>query len=301
LRTIDSVPRIEFDDDKLTWMANVSYDLTENAMVFATASTGFKSGGFNSDGANRIIPRVFNSEEVKNYELGIKSYLFENRMIANVTVFKTEIDNFQDRQFDGVNFLVQNVRQLTQDGVEVDIQMQASENYYGMIGFSYLDSEFDSFPNATALPAVIAGVPGDNPQDLTGQRNHFSPKFQVSAMGEWRDQLADTPYGWYLRGEFQHISSQNIGAETNQNPQSIQESYELVNARAAITGQDGQWEIAAFAKNLTNQGYCQTIFNQPIGTTIGLIDTDPSGTLGGMQRCILGTPRTYGMEAVFRF
>lgn len=301
LRTIDSVPNIEFDDDKLTWMANVSYDVTENAMIFATASTGFKSGGFNSDGANRVIPRVFNSEEVNNYELGIKSYLFENRMIANVTVFKTEIDNFQDRQFDGVNFLVQNVGQLTQDGVEVDIQMQPNENFYSMISFSYLDSEFDSFPTATALPAVIAGVPGDNPQDLTGQRNHFSPKFQVSAMGEWRDQLADTPYGWYLRGEFQHISSQNIGAETNQNPQSIQESYELVNARAAITGQDGQWEIAAFAKNLTNQGYCQTIFNQPIGTTIGLIDTDPSGTLGGMQRCILGTPRTYGMEAVFRF
>ncbi len=301
LRTIDSVPSIEFDDDKLTWMANVSYDVTENAMIFATASTGFKSGGFNSDGANRIIPRVFNSEEVNNYELGIKSYLFENRMIANVTVFKTEIDNFQDRQFDGVNFLVQNVGQLTQDGVEVDIQMQPNENFYGMIGFSYLDSEFDSFPNATALPAVIAGVSGDNPQDLTGQRNHFSPKLQISAMGEWRDQLADTPYGWYLRGEFQHVASQNIGAETNQNVQSIQESYELVNARAAITGQDEQWEIAAFAKNLTNEGYCQTIFNQPIGTTIGLVDTDPSGTLGGMQRCILGTPRTYGMEAVFRF
>ncbi len=301
LRTIDSVPNIAFDDDKLTWMANVSYDVTENAMIFATASTGFKSGGFNSDGANRIIPRVFNSEEVNNYELGIKSYLFDNRMIANVTVFKTEIENFQDRQFDGVNFIVQNVGQLTQDGVEIDIQIQPNENFYSMIGFSYLDSEFDNFPNATALPAVIAGVPGENPRNLTGQRNHFSPKFQLSAMGEWRDQLLDTPYGWYLRGEFQHISSQNIGAETNQNPQSIQNGYELVNARAGITGPDDQWEIAAFARNLTNEGYCQTIFNQPIGTTIGLIDDDPGGTLGGMQRCILGTPRTYGIEALFRF
>ena len=301
LRTIDSVPTLEFNDDKLTWMANVSYDATENIMVFATASSGFKSGGFNSDGANTVIPRTFDSEEVENYELGVKTLLFDNRLMANLTFFKTQIDNFQDRQFDGVNFRVQNVGKLTQDGVELDLRFQPNEKYTAIAGISFLDSGFDSFPNATALPAVIAVTPpGEDPQDqdLTGQRNHFSPKWQLSLISEWRDFFAESEYGWYLRGEFQHVSSQNIGAETNQNPQSIQAAYSTVNARGGITGGGENWEFAAFAKNITNEGYCQTVFNQPIGITLGLVDP---ATLGGMQRCVVGSPRTYGVEAIYRF
>jgi iron complex outermembrane receptor protein len=298
LRTIDVVPSLEFNDSKLTWFANVSYNVNDNVMVFATASTGFKSGGFNSDGANIVIPRIFNSEKVLNFEFGLKSFLFQNRMIANLTYFNSEIDNFQDRQFDGVNFIVQNDGKLTQQGVELDFQLQATENLFAMAGISYLDSNFDSFPNATALPGVIAGLPGDNPQDLTGERNHFSPKWQGSTMAEWRDNIANTSYGWYLRGEFQFVSSQNVGAETNQNPQSIQDGYELFNARLGITGNDEEWEVAVYGKNLGDKGYCQTVFNQPIGITLGLVDP---ATLGGMQRCVLGTPRTYGLEGVYRF
>ncbi|NIN35526.1 MAG: TonB-dependent receptor, partial [Gammaproteobacteria bacterium] len=119
LRTIDVAPDLQFDDDRLTWLANISYDINDNIMAFATASSGFKSGGFNSEGANVVIERIFLSEKVLNFEFGVKSFLFQNRMIANLTYFNTEIDNFQDRQFDGVNFIVQNTGKLTQQGFEL--------------------------------------------------------------------------------------------------------------------------------------------------------------------------------------
>lgn len=302
LRAIDSAPGLEFNETKLTWMGNVSYEISDNVMGFATVSTGFKSGGFNSDGANRVITRTFDSEEVINYELGIKSFLYESKLMANLTFFRTEIDNFQDRQFDGVNFIVQNVGLLIQDGFELDLQMQPNEHFYAIAGVSYLDSEFDSFPNATALPAIVASAQAVNaipaPQDLTGERNHFSPEWTFSLTSEWRDTIGDSGLGWFVRGEYQYVDDQNVGAETNQNPQSIQEAYDLVNARAGITGADATWEIAVFGKNITNEGYCQTIFNQPIGTTLGLVDPL---TLGGMQRCVLGAPQTYGIEASYRF
>jgi len=302
LRTIDNAPDLGFKENKVTWMANVSYDVSSNIMAFATFSTGFKSGGFNSDGANTVIPRIFESETVNNYELGIKSFLFQNRMIANLTFFRTDIDNFQDRQFDGVNFIVQNVGKLSQNGFELDLQAQPNENFFMVAGLSYLGSEFKSFPNATNLPAIVAAAQAVGatppPRDLAGERNHFSPKWQVSLMGEYRDRLGATGLGWFLRGEYQHTSSQNVGAETNQNPQSIQSAYDLVNARFGITGIDDRWEVAVFGRNLTDKGYCQTVFNQPIGTTLGLVDP---ATGGGMQRCVLGAPRTFGLEAGFNF
>ncbi len=302
LRAVDSAPALEFKDKELTWMLNVSYDVTDSVMGYATASTGFKSGGFNADGANRVIPRTFESETVNNYELGLKSSLFENRLVANLGIFRTGIDNFQDRQFDGVNFIVQNVGELIQDGIELDLLAQPNDNLYLAAGLSYLDSEFKSFPNATNLPAIVAAAQrlGQVPatQDLTGARNHFSPEWQVSLVSEWRDNFSDNGLGWFVRGEYQYVDEQNVGAETNQNPQSIQSAYDLVNVRAGLTGATENWELAVFGRNITDEGYCQTIFNQPIGTTLGLVDAT---TGGGMQRCVLGAPKTYGVEASYRF
>jgi iron complex outermembrane receptor protein len=72
----------------------------------------------------------------------------------------------------------------------------------------------------------------------------------------------------------------------------------LFNARGGLRGPGEKWEVSMFVRNAFNKHYCQTIFNQPIGTTLGLVDPT---TGGGMQRCVLGTPRTWGVEAAYSF
>ena len=172
-----------------------------------------------------------------------------------------------------------------------------------MIGVSLLDSEFDSFPNATNLPYFVSvaqatGTPVP-PRDLTGSANHFSPFWRFSLMAEWNGTVPiKENLGWYFRLEEQYTDDQNLGAETNNNPQTIQEAYHVVNARLGLRSQDDKWELAIFVKNAFDKGYCQTIYNQPIGTTIGLVDPL---TRGGMQRCVLGTPQTWGVEAAYSF
>jgi iron complex outermembrane receptor protein len=315
LRAAESAPDLKFDDNELTWMVNVSYFATDDIMLFGSYSTGFKSGGFNSEGANRpltVDERVFGSETVDNWELGMKSMWFDQRLVANLTWYHTEISDFQDRQFDGVNFIVQNAGQLTQQGIELDLQARPMEPLTLLLGVSYLDSEFDEFPNATNLPAIVAATQAMNrarlaaglpplpvpPQDLKGERNHFSPEWQLSLSAEWADALPNTNLGWFVRGEYQFVDDQNVGAETNANPQSIQRGYDLVNARIGLRGSESRWELSAFVRNAFDQEFCQTIFNQPIGTTLGLVD---AVSLGGMQRCVLGTPQTWGVEAAYRF
>lgn len=308
LRTAESDPNLSFQDDEVTWLLNVSYDLTDNIMAYGLYSTGYKTGGFNSEGfnSNAVLSgasRVFNSETVDNYEFGVKSRLFDNHMVANLSYYNTEISNFQDRQFDGVNFLVQNAGVLTQQGMELDIQAQPTDHFYAVIGVSLLNSNFDSFPNATNLPYFVSVAQATNtpipPRNLTGAANHFSPFFRFSLMGEWSGTVpVKKDLGWYFRLEEQYTDDQNLGAETNDNPQTIQKGYHVVNARLGIRSQNDKWELAAFVKNAFDKGYCQTIYNQPIGTTIGLVDPV---TKGGMQRCVLGTPRVWGVEATYSF
>ena len=308
LRTAENDPSLSFQDDEVTWLFNASYDVTDNIMAYGLYSTGYKTGGFNSEGfnSNAVLSgasRIFNSETVDNYEFGVKSRLFDNHLVANLSYYNTEISNFQDRQFDGVNFLVQNAGVLTQQGMELDIHAQPTDHFYAVIGVSLLDSNFDSFPNATNLPYFVSVAQATNtpipPRNLTGAANHFSPFWRFSLMGEWSGTVpVKKDLGWYFRLEEQYTDDQNLGAETNDNPQTIQPGYHVVNARLGIRSQDDKWELAMFVRNAFDKGYCQTIYNQPIGTTIGLVDPV---TKGGMQRCVLGTPRVWGIEAAYSF
>ena len=115
-------------------------------------------------------------------------------------------------------------------------------------------------------------------------------------VGDWSDSLeAFGGAEYFLRGELQHIGTQNVGGQTNQNPQSIQEGYSLLNARLGLRFDDARWEVALWGKNLGDKGYCMTIFDQPIAGPFGGV-----ANLQTPQRCAVGAPQTYGVELKFR-
>ena len=317
LRIPEDRPDLEYDEEEITWLANISYHPVESVMLFATYATGFRSGGFNPEGFDSVAEasgadRVFETETVDNIEVGAKGGLFDNRVVVNLNYFHTQINDLQDRRFDGVNFLMQNVDELTQQGVELDIQARPLDQLYTVLGVSYLDSSFGDFPDATSLPAEIADYrtslqlsrflgfpPAQLPtRDLTGDRNHFSPKWQLSLVAEWSDRIPVHGLGWFVRGEYQYNAEQNVGADTNQAPQTIQPGYDIVNARLGLRGANDGWEISSFVRNVFDQDYCQVIFIQALATTLNLVDP---ATGGGMQRCVVGAPRTWGVEAAYRF
>ena len=317
LRIPEDLPDLEYDEEEITWLANISYHPVESVMLFATYATGFRSGGFNPEGFDSVAEasgadRLYETETVDNIEVGAKGGLFDNRVVVNLNYFHTQISDLQDRRFDGVNFLMQNVDELTQQGVELDIQARPLDQLYTVLGVSYLDSSFGDFPDATSLPAEIADYrtslqlsrflgfpPAQLPtRDLTGDRNHFSPKWQLSLVAEWSDRIPVHGLGWFVRGEYQYVADQNIGADTNQAPQTIQPGYDIVNARLGLRGANDGWEISSFVRNVFDQDYCQVIFIQALATTLSLVDP---ATGGGMQRCVVGAPRTWGVEAAYRF
>ena len=335
LRQDESHPDLKHDEDKMTWLTNLSYFLDDDTMLFANFSTGFKSGGFNPEGFNSKVSlagrsRKFDTETTKNYELGVKRTMMEGQLVANATLYRTKISDFQERQFDGLNLIVHNSGDLTQQGVELDVLFQPREEFFATLGVSYLDSEFDSFPDATGLPGHVAAasaardayagclnqVAGGlklqsecdslfpaaaraNPtRDMKGERNHFSPKWQVALSGEWTDALPDFAADWFVRGEYQYMDDQNVGADTNQNPDAMQGDYSLFNGGAGVRSQNGDWEVSVFVKNIFDEEYCQTKYTQPLVGSLGLSDR-VSGQ--GAQRCSLGEPRTWSLVGSFLF
>lgn len=68
-----------------------AYHWTPDVMTYASASYGYKAGGFNSVQVNSL----FQPESVDNYELGLKSEWLEHRLRVNVTGYYYKYDNLQ--------------------------------------------------------------------------------------------------------------------------------------------------------------------------------------------------------------
>lgn len=289
-RAAEAVPDLSSDDSAFTWLVNATFNPSDDVMLFASVSTGFKGGGFNSGGSGAVLgraARIFTEETSTNYEIGIKSKFADGKATTNVTLYQTELEDFQDRSFDGLSFLTRNAGKRTQKGLEADFVLNPVESLMIFGGISYLDSVFDSFDAASPLPGDTVS------QDLTGRTPHYSPEWQGSLVAEWRAPFGAGSLEWFLRPEYTYIGEQNIGANTNLNPQSIQDAYGLVNLRLGLAAADGRWQITAYGKNLGDEGYCEVNYDQPLGAEFNGVNA-AANTIP--QRCIVGTPRTYGVS-----
>jgi iron complex outermembrane recepter protein len=292
VRAAESID-MAFEDDKVTYLANLRYKMSDDTMVFANVSTGFKSGGFNSQGGGTALleRRVFGSETTTNYELGLKGNYMEGNFSTNVTLYRTDIADFQDRSFDGLSFITSNAGELRQQGLEVDFKATPTDNLAIYGGYSFLDSAFLSYPGASPLPGNT-GV-----QDLTGRPNHRSPKHQGNLTFDYSVEM-DGKYTLFVRPSLSYMGEHYQGGDTNLNTQTIQAGYSIINLSTGIENYDAGWRVEAYVNNLADKGYCTGMYDQPLGSQLGAINAANNTVV---LRCVVGTPRTAGVRFSYTY
>lgn len=155
----------ELEIDETTPMVNLSWDATDDIMIYASYSEGFKSGGF----TQRVFPPVvagftappgtpdidliptFDQENVDVYELGFKTTLLDGRMRLNGAAFHTDYDDLQVQVFNSVAPVTQNVGSASIDGFELEMQFAPGEGWLVEASFSYLDAGYDDIDTALTL------------------------------------------------------------------------------------------------------------------------------------------------------
>ena len=68
------------DDKGKTWSLGAQYDVASGVMAYVTSGSGYKDGGFNSRSAV-VTPFAFDPETSLTYEAGVKSTLFDHRLV----------------------------------------------------------------------------------------------------------------------------------------------------------------------------------------------------------------------------
>lgn len=95
--------------DNVGWLGSASFQVTPDVLVYARASSAYRSGGYN---APTVGAAPFDPEKAISYEAGVKSDLFDRRLRLNLSAFQTDYD---DLQVNGYN-IATNTNQLTNAG-----------------------------------------------------------------------------------------------------------------------------------------------------------------------------------------
>ena len=319
----------KIDEGRFTYRLGLNYEPTKDYLFFATYSTGYKSGGYNSGGGSpalTLVPvtppttpptfvsvperRVFDRETVKNYELGAKTQWLNRALTANLTLYRMDISGYQDRAFDGTSFTVRNAGNLRHQGFEFDGVAKPWRNVSLFASVAYLDSEFTSYPNAAGLPGcarTAAGIPTaclalpnqGQSQDLKGKPVTFSPKWSGRVGFDVTGEVGSSGVTWDATSNLSFYSKQYMGLVTDANPQSIQDSYAVLGARLSINGRNDRWTASIFGNNLTDKNYTNGNLYQVLDGPLGLRNGVFTGSTA--VRRLHADPRTYGASVTVRF
>lgn len=295
------------ESNKTTWKAGLEYDLNDDSMLYATASTGFKAGGFYAaqDG-------VFKPETLTAFTVGSKNRLLSNRLQFNVELYYWDYKNKQVSHLGpkvngALDLVTENAGSATMYGVEPEVQFLITDNDEIGATVAYEHATYDKFSYLTVAPGPTG--PGTCPTSSAGSLSvpPFSPLVQVNCSGftipnspKW---VATAAYqrtlplgnGGSLIGKLalQYRSSRISGEE--QIAAEHLPSYATGDALLGYHSPEDSWALTAYVNNLTDEkSYGSSFFT---GATPSL--TAPVGPVG--PTTLLNPPRTYGVRLNVKF
>ena len=273
---------------------NATYKLTDDALVYATWSRGFRPGGVNRRGT---LP-PYGADELDNYELGWKTTWAGGAFRWNGAVYYEKWTNIQ-LSFLGANGLteVRNAGDARIWGIESDIFIRASEGLTFNAGFSYNDAQITKDFCKIANPQFDCTTPsGNSLLAPSGTRLPVSAKFKGNALARYEFPVADLKA--HLQGGlvYEGQRTSDLRLEERGIVGSLP-SYTTVDVSAGVT--NGSWSVELYARNLFDSRGQVTRTIQCGESVCG----DPDGVtdIGGKFYTVVTTPRTIGLKVGTKF
>lgn len=228
-------PGFNFVDDitakKVTWRAAAEYQVNDRALLYLSASTGFRSGGFNGSARDvaAILDGSFGPEDSFSLEGGAKTEWMDGRLRLNAAYFYADYDNLQMAitQSDGT-ISTTNVS-ATVHGLEAELIALATEQLQlsATLGtqFDDIENSDDELPNTPDYQARIGAV-------YTHELSRSNGLFRIGADVSYTDESNN--------------SSSNVLA-------AVVPGYAMANANITYRSPQGHWAFTLAGYNLTDE------------------------------------------------
>ncbi|MCH7868797.1 MAG: TonB-dependent receptor [Myxococcales bacterium] len=278
-------PRIEMLDDvwqKPTGTIRLTYRFRDDTHVFWKYTRGWKPGTYNATSSPEQGVSVADEETIDSFETGIEGSWFDGRFNLGGSFFHYTYDGYQlfiAQQFVGgqPEFVIVNAESVEVYGVEVDAVARPWDGSFLNVRFGWLESRFLDF---VQIQQDIIGVMGqqvivNRELQNTGNQLPNAPRYKVSITGEQTLELGrlgslSLRYDGAWTDKTFYDATEGVGLPNVDNIQSLpnntvaQPAFWIHNAQLTYRPTSGRFEIAGWARNLTNQSYKTFAFD---GTT----------------------------------
>ncbi|MGK0498394.1 MAG: outer membrane receptor protein involved in Fe transport [Oceanicoccus sp.] len=292
----DYVPFKEYasqQEDDTQFKLNVSWDVTDRAMLYATYSEGFRRGGSNViidagffEEGNIDSVQTYGKDTVKNYEIGIKGSTERLRYAADIYFI-----DWQDPQIDTATadwgfFMAQNGESAQTQGVELELEALITENLIVTTGYSYTKAELTDDLIQPQYGAVLS----EDGQRLPGTPEHVA----TLGLNHTMDINTDMTLVTRLSGYYQSDSLNNVDDSSTQ--QETHDSFSIWSVTSTL--RMDSWSVSLYAKNMFNEKGVTGSYPEAYQST----DTGTfENYYGNNQRDYITTPRTIGVNVGYEF
>jgi iron complex outermembrane receptor protein len=289
-----------YTDHFFDWRIGVDTDLTPRNFLYAMATTGHHSGGFN-DTINQAsgvgISPTYKPESLYSLEIGSKNQTPDHKLTANAAAFGYL---YTDQQFTTVQSLVDpgspnmvgaptlvrfNAAKSHVLGLEFDGSYKLPFGFIVGLQAMYLYSRFAE--GHIADSRLGYDVSSEPIVDLKG---HTLPRSPTISLAYSVGQNFTTTIGYFdwvvsaqTRSKYYMTVFNGEGTDTagNVNPvlSDVQPAYTRLDAGIGYTRPNGKARIEAVGSNLTNTTYMTSLINTP-----------------GLNLRFFNTPRTFGVH-----
>lgn len=231
--------------NEFTPSARITWFASDETMVYAGFSSGFKSGGFQRTGG---VATAYDPETVETWTLGLKSTLLDGSLRFNAEAF---FNDYTDKQLSTIVLeggslteTVGNVGELETSGVELEVTWLPPVNGLTLgLNAGYLDTDVKSYSSGTEDIADRTAI-------------GFSPEWTAQMRVGYDFDIADAGFvslGTDVSYRAESYTNSPIDLDSNFAALQVQEEHAIWNALAAFTTADERWRFAVEGKNLEDK------------------------------------------------
>jgi outer membrane receptor protein involved in Fe transport len=291
-------PESTKSDDGVLIKLNASYDLSDERMVYATYSQGYRRGGAQAvpsadDGdsfgePNAAAIRDFDKDEVDNYEIGLKGKTdkFSYTVSAFYVDWQDTLLNYSSVWYGF--YLAGNGDSAETYGIEAEIDGYLSDTVHYRLGYTHVTAELaDDF-----ISPQTGSVVAKDGTELSG-----SPENVLSASLDktWTLGSGSTVVG-RVSAYYQSDSNNYIDDQTISDWNTTIDSFWLLNASATLNMDD--WQITLYGKNLADEDGTTGAFpSDQWSYDTGVFENN----YGNGNAQFISQPRTIGLSARYSF
>lgn len=267
--------------DSWTWRAGLQFTPNRGTMVYATASTGFASGGVNDTGGNPAIPASYEPQKVSAYEAGVKTLILGGKGQIEASVFYNRLSNLQINVYTPLVSYFGSAGKARSYGGEVALRLNPVPALHIDASVAVMDAKYTKYISGNNFFGLSDGTDPVS-LDLVGKRIPQSPKFKSTVAASYDIDLGSagtlSPMGTWLHSSSYYTTDRNTVLD-------YQKSYDKFDASLRWSDANDRTYVEVYGDNLTNKAVLL------------------SGVIGRRQRIQVsyGAPRTYGVRVGTKF